>query len=127
VEDDPDSLELVAVALQSAGAKVTCCSRASEALETRGDFDVIVSDIGMPEVDGYAFMRRVRGRNEGGDVPALALTAYAGSEDAARAMRAGFQEHLAKPIDAGALVDAVARWARMRASTRSAKRVAASP
>jgi CheY-like chemotaxis protein len=61
-------------------------------------------------MDGYSLIRKIRSRDIGGDVPAIALTAYARAEDAARAKRAGYQEHLTKPIDAPRLVDAVRRW-----------------
>jgi CheY-like chemotaxis protein len=116
VDDDADSLELVGMALKDAGASVTSVRSAREALAARGPFDVIVSDIGMPEVDGYSLVRRIRSRDQGADVPALALTAYAREVDAERALRAGFQEHLAKPVEHGKLLDSVKRWAKMRES-----------
>jgi CheY-like chemotaxis protein len=77
VDDDPDSLELLGVALGGAGAKVTAVQSAREALAAPGPFDVILSDIGMPEMDGYAFVRRVRSRDAVADIPAIALTAHA--------------------------------------------------
>ena len=69
----------------------------------------MVSDIGMPRVDGYELMREIRSRppQDGGLTPALALTAYASTEDRARALAAGYQRHLAKPVDPADLVDAV--------------------
>jgi CheY-like chemotaxis protein len=81
--------------------------------------DVVVSDIGMPVADGYALIQTVRARapEQGGDVPAIALTAYASPEDAARSRAAGFQVHLAKPLDPGRLVEAVAGLARRRPGT----------
>jgi PAS domain S-box-containing protein len=112
VDDDPDSLELLGVALGGAGAQVTAVRSAREALAAPGPFDVILSDIGMPEIDGYTFVRRVRSRDTGADIPAIALTAYARKEDAERALRAGYQEHLAKPIDIGKLLEAVKLWSR---------------
>ncbi len=118
VEDDSDSLEVVVEALHSVGAEVTAATSAAEALEARGPFDVIVSDIGMPDMDGYSFMRRIRSRDAGADVPALALTAYARDVDAERALRAGYQAHFAKPLDARKLVDAVQRWAQTNRSAR---------
>jgi CheY-like chemotaxis protein/two-component sensor histidine kinase len=117
VDDDPDSLELLGVALGGAGAKVTAAHSAREALAAQGPFDVILSDIGMPEMDGYAFVRRVRSRDAGGDIPAIALTAYARVEDAERALRAGYQEHFAKPVDAGKLLEAVKLWSRARSAS----------
>ena len=120
VDDDPDSLEIVAEALQSFGARVTAAKSAHDALEARGPFDVIVSDIGMPGMDGYTLMRTIRSRDAEADVPAIALTAFARDVDAERALRAGYQQHFSKPIDARKLVDAVKMWARApRAATQS--------
>jgi CheY-like chemotaxis protein len=116
VDDEADSLELVRMVLESDGARVSTATSAQEALRTPGAFDVIVSDIGMAGVDGYSFMRSVRARPDAGArIPAIALTAYARGEDADRAARAGYQEHLAKPVDARELVRAVSRWAACRA------------
>ena len=72
--------------------------------------DVLLSDIGMPDVDGYALLRQVRGLppERGGGVPAIALTAYASEADGARARAAGFQAHVTKPLDPDALTAAVA-------------------
>ena len=72
--------------------------------------DVLVSDIGMPEEDGYELIRRVRALAEpdGGKVPAIALTAYARAEDAAAALSAGYQRHISKPVDVGQLIATVA-------------------
>jgi PAS domain S-box-containing protein len=113
VDDDEDSLELLRLLLEGAGASFTGVTSAPDALalESIGSCDVIISDIGMPQTDGYAFIRRVRARDGArGAVPAIALTAYARPEDAERAVRAGFQQHLAKPVDADELVEAVRRW-----------------
>jgi CheY-like chemotaxis protein len=112
VEDDADARELVAEVLHAAGAAVTAVDGPLAALEAldRATFDVIVSDIGMARVDGYTLMRKVRTlpADRGGSTPAVALTAYAAREDARRALDAGFQAHLAKPIEPAALVRAVA-------------------
>jgi two-component system, chemotaxis family, CheB/CheR fusion protein len=116
VDDDPESLELLGVALGAAGAHVTAVNSAREALAAPGPFDVILSDIGMPEMDGYTFVRHVRSRDIGADIPAIALTAYARAEDAERALRAGYQEHFAKPADAGRLLEAVRAWSRGRSA-----------
>jgi CheY-like chemotaxis protein len=107
VDDEPDSLDLVRVVLEDAGANVTTARSAREALDAPGPFDIVVSDIGMPETDGYAFVRSLRSRGSAGMVPAIALTAYARNEDADRAVGAGYQAHLAKPVDARELVEAV--------------------
>jgi CheY-like chemotaxis protein len=71
---------------------------------------VLVSDIGMPRIDGYEMLRTLRSRRpeDGGRIPAVALTAYASAEDRERALAAGYQRHLTKPIDPADLVDAVA-------------------
>jgi CheY-like chemotaxis protein len=114
VDDDADSLELVRVVLEGAGAKVTTASNAKAALDARGPFDIIISDIGMPEIDGYAFMKRIRSGEADATTPAIALTAYARREDAAHAARSGYQEHFAKPVDAFALIEAVGRWTQWR-------------
>jgi PAS domain S-box-containing protein len=122
VDDDTDSLELLRLVLGGAGATVTTVRSARDALETKGPFDVIVSDIAMPEMDGYSFMRRMRSRDSGADVPAIALSAYARAEDADRAMRAGFQEHLRKPVDPATLLEAVRAWALVPTSDPCARR-----
>ncbi len=118
VDDDRDSRDLLGILLEAAGAKVTAASTAREALAERGPFDVIVSDIGMPEIDGYSMVEQLRSREAGTPVPAIALTAYVGQADVHRAARAGFAEHIAKPVDAAKLLEAVHRWSRPRASQR---------
>jgi PAS domain S-box-containing protein len=110
VDDEPDALELVRVVLEAAGARVSVAKSASEALGMNDAWDLIVSDIGMPQVDGYTYIERVRDRNSGGGPPAIALSAYARVEDVQRALRAGFQEHLSKPVDQRKLVEAASVW-----------------
>ena len=115
VDDDAESLEVLHMVLTTAHAVVTIAASAREALElfdTRGPFDVVISDIGMPEVDGYSFMRTLRSRRVGVDVPAIALTAYARPEDAERARRVGYQDHLTKPLDETLLLKTVTTWSR---------------
>jgi CheY-like chemotaxis protein len=111
VDDDEDTLEMLSLFLRRAGAEIVVASSAAAALEARERFrpDVLVADIGMPEVDGYELLRRVRslGAERGGLTPAIALTAYAGEADRARALRSGFQAHLPKPIEPDALINAV--------------------
>ena len=103
VDDEADARDLLAQILGQAGADVIVAGSAAEALETlrRWRPDVLVSDIGMPGDDGYVLIRKVRalGAGEGGQVRALALTAYARSEDRALALEAGFHTHIAKPVD----------------------------
>jgi len=108
VEDDEDTRELVRVTLEAAGAYVETVATASDARREMqaGAPDVLISDIRMPEEDGYSLMRSLRGA--GIATPAIALTAHARQEDADEARAAGFQIHLPKPVDAGRLVDAVA-------------------
>ncbi|HEX7840647.1 MAG TPA: PAS domain-containing protein [Kofleriaceae bacterium] len=106
VDDDPDSLELLRAVLGGAGAVVTAAGGAREALGASGPFDVIVSDIGMPEMDGHGFIQHIRSR-DGAAVPAIALTAYAHAGDAERALGAGFDAHLKKPVEPVKLVAAI--------------------
>jgi CheY-like chemotaxis protein len=116
VDDDADSLEVIRNVLEQAGASVTCATTAREALEVlqrAHGIEIVISDIGMPETDGYGFMRKLRTFEEAAALPAIALTAYARTEDAARARRAGFQEHFAKPIDEQQLLKAIRRLSRL--------------
>jgi CheY-like chemotaxis protein len=112
VDDEPDAREVLGTILAAAGADIALAASASEALSTLGSFapDVLVSDIGMPGDDGYALIRRVReGASRFTRVPALALTAYASPEDARRAVLAGFDMHMAKPIEPATLTVVVSR------------------
>lgn len=108
VDDEQDAGELVSLVITDAGAEVHTAASAQEglALLKRQRVDVIVSDIGMPERDGYELLRDVRrlANDRGGRTPAIALTAFARSEDRTRAMLAGFQAHVAKPIEPDELV-----------------------
>jgi signal transduction histidine kinase/ActR/RegA family two-component response regulator len=111
VDDDADSLQLLDEILSSAGATVLCASSAAAGLRLLDIQlpDVIVSDLGMPGRDGFDFIKSVRqrGQSRGGAVPAAALTAYVRPADRLRALAAGFQMHLGKPIDPEMLVQAV--------------------
>ncbi|WP_437503243.1 ATP-binding protein [Sorangium sp. So ce1099] len=112
VEDEPDAREMVAFVLEETGARVTLAGSMSEAMAVleRQRPDVLVSDIGMPGESGYALIKHVRaaGREEIRGIPAVALTAYARIEDRRRALMAGFQQHVAKPIDPSGLVRVIA-------------------
>ena len=112
VDDDEDAMEMLAAFLGGSGAEVSKAVSAAAALKELGvrAFDVIVSDIAMPVVDGYELVRRVRALDEGrgGQTPAVALTAYAGDSDRAQALRAGFQRHLAKPVEPRELLEVIA-------------------
>lgn len=114
VDDEPDTREFVAFVLEQAGAEVIATGSAIAALKTlqSAHFDILVSDIGMPEMDGYALMQQVRQMVESEHILAIALTAYAGETDQQQAVLAGFQTHLAKPVQPADLVMSVARvWA----------------
>ena len=112
VDDDTDFLESLDVGLQNHGAQVVCAASAKAALAAMDEAlpDVVVSDLGMPEEDGYALIRDLRARpaDQGGTIPAIALTAYVAEHDRDRSLAAGFQLHLGKPMDPGLLVQAIA-------------------
>jgi PAS domain S-box-containing protein len=111
VDDDPDTQELLTVLLAHYGAAVKVVSSATEALSNLPGFapDVLISDIGMPEVDGFALLHRIRSLppEQGGQVPAIALSAYAREEDRQSALDHGYQQHIPKPIEIDKLVQAV--------------------
>jgi len=112
VDDEVDARELLRMAFGRCGAEVLTAgtvSEALEAIETRRP-DLLISDIGMPDQDGYDLIRRVRGlpAENGGGVPAIALTAYARAEDRTQALEAGYQLHVPKPVDMAELINAVA-------------------
>ncbi|OUL28384.1 ATP-binding protein [Nostoc sp. 106C] len=112
VDDEADSREFITTVLQQCQAEVQLAASVQEALQILAHWkpDVIVSDIGMPQEDGYSFIRKVRSLppEQGGDVPAAALTAYARTEDRMRAIQEGYQLHLAKPIEPAELATVVA-------------------
>ncbi|MFN6481943.1 MULTISPECIES: PAS domain S-box protein [unclassified Nostoc] len=112
VDDDTDTREFIAFLLEQYGANVTAVTSANEALATLAQSlpDILLSDIGMPEVDGCMFMRQLRMLpvEQGGQIRAIALTAYAGEMNAKQVLAAGFQKHLAKPVEPAELVDAIA-------------------
>ncbi len=115
VDDDADARELIGMALESSGAEVKTAVSAAEAIAAIGDSmpDVLLSDIEMPHEDGYTLIRKVKAIAEqlGKQIPAAALTAYARKEDRQRALQAGFQLHVPKPIDPAELVAVVASLA----------------
>lgn len=116
VDDEADARDLVKCVLEECAAEVLLAGSVDEALVlVAGErLDVIVSDIGMPERDGYAFIQAVR--QLGVRVPAAALTAFARSEDRTRALRAGYQTHVAKPVEPSELVATVASLAHKQAT-----------
>lgn len=115
VDDEVDTRELLQVILEGRKAQVRTVSSAAAALEALAEetFDVLISDIGMPEEDGYALIAKVRAldKERGGRIPAAALTAYAGEEDRIRTLRSGFQIHVPKPISPNELLAVVANLA----------------
>jgi CheY-like chemotaxis protein len=112
VDDENDTLDLVTMELTQQGAHTTAASNAAEALELLGkaDFDLLISDIAMPDLDGYGLIREVRKLEAGKErrIPAVALTAYASVQDRMRAILAGFNTHVAKPVETKELVTVVA-------------------
>lgn len=112
VEDDDDSRRLLGTMLKRYGARVTSTKSAAEALtvfETELP-DVLISDIGMPDQDGYELVRKLRAMppEKGGNTPAIALTGYASRKDRERALSTGYQQHMAKPIEQADMINAIA-------------------
>jgi PAS domain S-box-containing protein len=116
VDDDEDARELLSAALNSFGAEVITVPGALQALDALASekIDVLVSDINMPEVDGYELIKRVRAMKseQGGRIPAIALTAYARAEDRLRALQSGYQTHVPKPVEPAELEVVVATLAK---------------
>jgi len=112
VDDEPDARDLLGRLLDDCGAKVLCADGAESALQIvrQSRPDLLISDIGMPGTDGYGLLRMVRalGAHQGGDLPAIALTAFARSEDRIKALRAGFLVHVAKPVEPNEIIATVA-------------------
>jgi two-component system, chemotaxis family, CheB/CheR fusion protein len=105
VEDRVDLLAALKLVLEGYGAEVVTVTTAREAIaslnESPSRYDIMISDIGLPEEDGYFLIQQVRSRcaKTGGQIPAIALTAYTSEADRQRAIEAGFQRHMAKPFD----------------------------
>jgi PAS domain S-box-containing protein len=116
VDDDADTLEVLKFAFGQFGADVKTADSSATGVETflRGNFDVIVSDLGMPLEDGYTLIRKIRALSteEGGKVPAVAVSGYARDEDRDQALAAGFQTHISKPVDPLELASIIARLAK---------------
>lgn len=115
VDDEPDARELLRSLLGMYGIEVHVAASAAEALDGMEQFrpDVLVSDIGMPGEDGYGLIRRIReGEGRTASTPAVALTAYARREDRARALGAGFDMHMPKPVEPGELLIVLANLGR---------------
>ncbi|MEH2462632.1 PAS domain S-box protein [Nostoc sp.] len=112
VDDERDTRELIAFILEQCGAVVTQAASAVEALRVMPQFqpNLLLSDIGMPEVDGYMLIRQIRAMSQemGGTIPAIALTAYAAEVDYQQAIAAGFEQHITKPVEPAKLIRAIA-------------------
>jgi PAS domain S-box-containing protein len=111
IDDDTDNLELLQFILEQAGATVITASSAIEALKKmhQSSLHLIIADIAMPEVNGYTLIQQIRELppEQGGQIPAIALTAYGGESNQQQALTAGFQRHLTKPVEPDALVQAI--------------------
>ncbi len=112
VDDEADTREFLAFLLREYGAKVTVTASAKEAIAALGECkpDLLLSDLGMPDVDGYSLIEQLRTMppEQGGEIPAIALTAYAAETTQTRVLAAGFQRHIAKPVEPMELVSAIA-------------------
>jgi CheY-like chemotaxis protein len=117
VDDESDGRALIGRILEGQGARTVGASSAHEALQLLASqrFDVLLSDIGMPGVDGYALIRQVRllDSSRSGPIPAIAVTAYARPEDRQRSLLAGYNMHLSKPIEAPELIASIASLLRL--------------
>lgn len=115
VDDEPDVCELLAIALEEYGAQVTAASSVAEAIKVLDCLqpDILISDIGMPEEDGYTLLSKVREieAKHGWRIPAMALTAYVRPEDYIHTLSSGFQMHMSKPVDTTELIRAIAKLA----------------
>jgi CheY-like chemotaxis protein/anti-sigma regulatory factor (Ser/Thr protein kinase) len=111
VEDDADSREMLEVFFKQFDMKVTAVESADKALKAVKEFqpDILISDVGLPGEDGYKLIRNIRelAPEKGGQIPAVALTGYASLQDRSLAIEAGYQEHLAKPVDIDKLIELV--------------------
>jgi CheY-like chemotaxis protein len=111
VEDDEDTLELLQSTFKSKGFQVTTCQSAAEALEIApaNSIDLVLSDIGMPHMDGFEMMKQLRQLPNMQDVPAIALSGYASSKDASTALAVGFSAHMSKPVAPAELLATIDR------------------
>jgi PAS domain S-box-containing protein len=121
IEDSPDTLNMLQLVFELRGYEVTLCETATEALRVAASmwFDIVISDIGIPELDGYELLRRLRELPHLRDVPALALTGYASQADSEAAKAAGFNAHIAKPIDPAKLAARVEQLLKGRTPRQS--------
>lgn len=112
VDDEADNLDLLTFTLETYGAEAIPVASAQQVLDIllQTNPDLLLCDIGMPGMDGYTLIRQVRAMppEQGGEIPAIALTAYAAKSDCQQALEAGYQKHLAKPIDVNVLATEIA-------------------
>jgi CheY-like chemotaxis protein len=115
VDDEPDTRELIQEVLKECGSEVITSNSVADALVAIEQHrpDILLTDLGMPDEDGYSLISKVRAlpAEQGGQIPAAALTAYVRAEDRLRVLRSGFQFHLPKPVDSAELVTVVASLA----------------
>ena len=123
VEDDEDTLELLQSTFKTKGFRVTTCQSAHEALQIApaNSIDLILSDIGMPHMDGFEMMKKLRELPNMRDVPAIALSGYASQKDTRQALAAGFNAHVSKPVEPAELLRTTNRLLKKSASTPSSK------
>ncbi|AUS99305.1 hypothetical protein CLI64_02230 [Nostoc sp. CENA543] len=118
VDDDADTRDYITCALKQAGAEVLVATSAAEVLEIirQSQIDILLADIGMPDIDGYSLMRQIRELPpaQGGNIPAIALTAYTRESDQQQAILAGFQQHISKPVDPFELAQVIANLLRQK-------------
>ncbi|MGP1382191.1 MAG: ATP-binding protein [Thainema sp.] len=116
IEDDDDSRELITFTLEMYGATVTTVSSATNALDAlrQSDPDIVISDIGMPEMDGYMLMQAIRNDPQTRHIPAIALTSHVGQANQTRALAVGFQAHLPKPLEVNRLVKTILKLVKRR-------------
>jgi len=122
VDDDTDVLDLVNFVLSEEGATVTSCHSANEALElfrNGAAFDLLISDLGMAEVDGFDLIRAVREKSDENILPAIALTGFVSAQDRKRVLEAGFQKHLSKPVDLEKLLSVAVYLVKKRTNIES--------
>jgi CheY-like chemotaxis protein len=123
IDDSSDTRELLSILLEGCGATVSTASSVREALDVFNGWkpDLVVCDIGMPELDGYEFIKTIRllPREKGGETPAIALTGYVRVEDRSRALQAGYQMFVPKPIEAAELCSIIGDLVNGNAKSRT--------
>lgn len=122
VEDAPDTLEMLQAIFETHGFETTLCETSAEALRSAASmwFDIIVSDIGLPHMDGYELIKHLRQMPHLRDTPAIALTGYATQKDAEAALLAGYDMHITKPVDPTVLADSLEKILEQKAQRSDA-------